>query len=147
MSHPTKPWTQQSLAGLLDSGDSDAIHCFIDQLNNHAALEIELADLKLALWCPLALSCFLCGQGPLLPEHLAVRWRDSLLGICFQCRNTKDSHAALVAAAKASLDELHLWKRAHSNTAVFEMADTPSTNVVIAKLEAALAAPRKEPLC
>jgi len=64
-------------------------------------LEAELGDLKLSLWCPLALSCFLCGKGPLLPEQLAVRWRDSLLGVCFPCRDARAKVTALEAELEA----------------------------------------------
>jgi hypothetical protein len=71
-----------------------------------AQLEAELGQLKLALWCPLSLSCFLCGQGPLLPEQLAIRWRDSLLGICFSCRHAQQRITQLEGALKLCVSEI-----------------------------------------
>lgn len=103
-----------------------ALRAEVERLTRAA---IELADLKLALWCPLALSCFLCGKGPLLEKDLAVRWRDSLLGFCFECRD----RAAQLAAMTQERDEA-------KRIAEVQMKETVKAALIINTYEQQLAA-------
>ncbi len=50
------------------------------------AAETKLAALTLAMDCPLALSCLCCGQ-LMQPSDIAIRWGESMIVVCFKCRD------------------------------------------------------------